>query len=137
MCVCVYIYKLCVCVCVLRDNDGKHQLVSRSDAKKNFLLKDCDLDLREPPLRCILRKNPHNPRWGDMKLYLRTQVGVQCVCLCVRAYVLFMVKPGIVCVRLCTRACICAWFMVKSVHACVYMCVICGSGFVCVYMCVV
>ncbi|XP_056442848.1 DNA repair protein complementing XP-A cells [Gadus chalcogrammus] len=61
-----------------RDNDGKHQLVSRSDAKKNFLLKDCDLDLREPPLRCILRKNPHNPLWGDMKLYLRTQVESRC-----------------------------------------------------------
>uniref|UniRef100_A0A673G458 Xeroderma pigmentosum, complementation group A n=1 Tax=Sinocyclocheilus rhinocerous TaxID=307959 RepID=A0A673G458_9TELE len=25
-------------------------------------------------LRFILRKNPHNPRWGDMKLYLKTQV---------------------------------------------------------------
>ena len=79
VCVCVCSHLHCVCIyklCVLRDNDGKHQLVSRSDAKKNFLLKDCDLDQREPPLRCILRKNPHNPRWGDMKLYLKTQVGV-------------------------------------------------------------
>ncbi|CAL8334087.1 unnamed protein product [Lota lota] len=61
-----------------RDNEGKHQLVSRSDAKKNFLLKDCDLDQRDPPLRYVLRKNPHNPRWGDMKLYLRTQVERRC-----------------------------------------------------------
>ncbi|XP_009304699.2 DNA repair protein complementing XP-A cells isoform X1 [Danio rerio] len=57
-----------------RDNDVKHKLISRTEAKKNYLLKDCDLDKREPPLRFILRKNPHNPRWGDMKLYLKTQV---------------------------------------------------------------
>uniref|UniRef100_A0A8C1H3L0 Xeroderma pigmentosum, complementation group A n=1 Tax=Cyprinus carpio carpio TaxID=630221 RepID=A0A8C1H3L0_CYPCA len=57
-----------------RDNDVKHKLISRTEAKQNFLLKDCDLDQREPPLRFILRKNPHNPRWGDMKLYLKTQV---------------------------------------------------------------
>ncbi|NP_956765.1 DNA repair protein complementing XP-A cells [Danio rerio] len=57
-----------------RDNEVKHKLISRTEAKKNYLLKDCDLDKREPPLRFILRKNPHNPRWGDMKLYLKTQV---------------------------------------------------------------
>uniref|UniRef100_A0A672S149 DNA repair protein complementing XP-A cells homolog n=1 Tax=Sinocyclocheilus grahami TaxID=75366 RepID=A0A672S149_SINGR len=57
-----------------RDNDVKHKLISRTEAKQNFLLKDCDLDQREPPLRFILRKNPHNPCWGDMKLYLKTQV---------------------------------------------------------------
>lgn len=63
------------CICLHRDNDVKHKLISRTEAKQNFLLKDCDLDQREPPLRFILRKNPHNPRWGDMKLYLKTQVG--------------------------------------------------------------
>ncbi|XP_072526490.1 DNA repair protein complementing XP-A cells [Salminus brasiliensis] len=57
-----------------RDNEEKHRLISRTEAKQLFLLKDCDLDLREPPLRFVLRKNPHNPRWGDMKLYLKTQV---------------------------------------------------------------
>jgi DNA-repair protein complementing XP-A cells len=31
-------------------------------------LKDCDLDKREPALRFIVRKNPHNRRWGEMKL---------------------------------------------------------------------
>ena len=30
--------------------------------------------MREPILRYILRKNPHNPKWGDMKLYLRSQI---------------------------------------------------------------
>ncbi|KAG9259725.1 hypothetical protein AMEX_G27252 [Astyanax mexicanus] len=57
-----------------RDNDVKHRLISRTEAKHQYLLKDCDLDLREPPLRFVLKKNPHNPRWGDMKLYLKTQV---------------------------------------------------------------
>lgn len=32
------------------------------------------MDERTPPLKFIVRKNPHNPRWGDMKLYLRLQV---------------------------------------------------------------
>lgn len=51
-----------------------HKLISRTEAKQRYLLKDCDLDKREPPLRFILKKNPHNPRWGDMKLYLQLQV---------------------------------------------------------------
>jgi len=62
-------------VCDLcKDDEGKHQLITRTDAKQEYLLKDCDFDLREPALRFILRKNPHNPRWGDMKLYLQLQV---------------------------------------------------------------
>ncbi|CAL1601753.1 unnamed protein product [Knipowitschia caucasica] len=57
-----------------RDNEEKHKLISRTEAKQHYLLKDCDLDKREPILRFILKKNPHNPRWGDMKLYLKVQV---------------------------------------------------------------
>uniref|UniRef100_A0A3Q3EV44 Xeroderma pigmentosum, complementation group A n=1 Tax=Labrus bergylta TaxID=56723 RepID=A0A3Q3EV44_9LABR len=62
-----------------RDNEEKHKLVSRTEAKAHYLLKDCDLDKREPPLRFILKKNPHNPRWGDMKLYLKVQVEKRCM----------------------------------------------------------
>lgn len=62
-----------------RDNDVKHKLVSRTEAKQQYLLKDCDLDQREPPLRFVLRKNPHNPHWGDMKLYLKVQVEKRCM----------------------------------------------------------
>lgn len=58
----------------LRDNEEKHKLISRTEAKQHYLLKDCDLDQREPPLRFTLKKNPHNPTWGDMKLYLKLQV---------------------------------------------------------------
>ncbi|TNN64353.1 DNA repair protein complementing XP-A cells [Liparis tanakae] len=62
-----------------RDNEEKHKLVSRTEAKQQYLLKDCDLDKREPPLRCILKKNPHHATWGDMKLYLKVQVEKRCM----------------------------------------------------------
>lgn len=32
------------------------------------------MEKREPPLRYLNRKNPHNARWGEMKLYLQIQV---------------------------------------------------------------
>lgn len=56
------------------DRDEKHALVTRTDAKAEYLLKDCDFDKREPALKYITRKNPHNIRWGEMKLYLRLQI---------------------------------------------------------------
>ena len=48
--------------------------MNRTMAKKEFLLKDEDLDYRRPTLKFISRKNPHNPRYGDMKLYLVAQL---------------------------------------------------------------
>ncbi|XP_037041672.1 DNA repair protein complementing XP-A cells homolog [Bradysia coprophila] len=57
-----------------RDSEEKHSLITRTEAKTEYLLKDCDLDKREPILKFILRKNPHNVRWGDMKLYLHLQI---------------------------------------------------------------
>ncbi|XP_011500076.1 PREDICTED: DNA repair protein complementing XP-A cells homolog [Ceratosolen solmsi marchali] len=57
-----------------RDNDDKHSLITRTEAKQEYLLKDCDIDKREPPLKYILRKNPHNVHWGEMKLYLQIQI---------------------------------------------------------------
>ncbi|XP_029459542.1 DNA repair protein complementing XP-A cells isoform X4 [Rhinatrema bivittatum] len=57
-----------------RDTEGKHRLLTRTEAKQEYLLKDCDLDKREPVLRFIVKKNPHNTQWGDMKLYLKLQV---------------------------------------------------------------
>ncbi|ELU03972.1 hypothetical protein CAPTEDRAFT_219337 [Capitella teleta] len=62
-----------------RDNDEKHKLITRTEAKNVFLLKDADFDRREPPLKFIVKKNPHNPRWGDMKLYLLPQVRDRCL----------------------------------------------------------
>jgi len=51
-----------------------HDLITRTESKSEYLLKDCDLDKREPPLKFLLRKNPHEKARGDMKLYLRLQV---------------------------------------------------------------
>ncbi|XP_053689860.1 DNA repair protein complementing XP-A cells homolog [Sabethes cyaneus] len=64
-------YKVCD---ACRDSDGKHSLITRTEAKQEYLLKDCDLDKREPILKYISRKNPHNVRWGEMKLYLHIQI---------------------------------------------------------------
>lgn len=57
-----------------RDSEEKHSLITRTEAKCEYLLKDVDLDKREPPLKFINRKNPHNSNWGEMKLYLHLQV---------------------------------------------------------------
>ncbi|XP_065086644.1 DNA repair protein complementing XP-A cells homolog [Ochlerotatus camptorhynchus] len=64
-------YKVCD---ACRDSDEKHSLITRTEAKQEYLLKDCDLDKRQPMLKFISRKNPHNERWGEMKLYLHIQV---------------------------------------------------------------
>jgi DNA-repair protein complementing XP-A cells len=55
----------------------KYKTISRTRAKTEYLLKDEDLDLRRPLLRYISKKNPHNPRYGDMKLYLEIQVSAK------------------------------------------------------------
>lgn len=57
-----------------RDDADRHALITRTEAKTGYLLKDCDLDSRPPPLRCVRRRNPHSARYGDMRLYLRSQV---------------------------------------------------------------
>lgn len=57
-----------------RDDADAHALVTRTEAKSLYLLKDCDLDLRSPALRCVRRRNPHGARRADMRLYLRPQL---------------------------------------------------------------
>ncbi|KAK9889096.1 hypothetical protein WA026_004369 [Henosepilachna vigintioctopunctata] len=52
----------------------EHALITKTDAVNLYLLKPVDLEKREPPLQYITKKNPHNVRWGDMKLYLKAQV---------------------------------------------------------------
>ena len=56
------------------DFPDEYKLITKTDCQAEFLLKDCDLNLREPPLKFILKKNPHHKGWGEMKLYLRSQV---------------------------------------------------------------
>ncbi|KAI6191920.1 XPA domain containing protein [Aphelenchoides bicaudatus] len=63
-----------VCDICHKENPENYKTMSRTRAKADYLLKDEDLDARKPILRYISRKNPHNPRYGDMKLYLELQV---------------------------------------------------------------
>lgn len=55
-------------------NEENSMLITKTTAREEFLLKDCDFDKREPPLNFISRKNPHKSTWAEMKLYLRAQV---------------------------------------------------------------
>lgn len=57
-----------------RDDEDKHSLITRTEAKSEYLLKDCDFDARPPPLLCVRRRNPHRTRFAEMRLYLRVQV---------------------------------------------------------------
>ncbi|XP_062620427.1 DNA repair protein complementing XP-A cells homolog [Saccostrea cucullata] len=66
-------YNVNVCD-VCKEDTEKHPLVTKTEAKDRYLLKDSDLEIRDPPLKFIIRKNPRNPRWGDMKLYYEPQV---------------------------------------------------------------
>ncbi|CAF3645265.1 unnamed protein product [Rotaria sordida] len=52
----------------------RYSLITRTLAKDKYLLTDYDLDKREPILKCIEKKNPHNQHWGVMRLYLRCQI---------------------------------------------------------------
>lgn len=49
-------------------------MITRTEAKNEYLLKDCDLDLRQPPLKYILKKNPNPLARFEMRLYLQVQV---------------------------------------------------------------
>jgi len=62
--------------CKNMEKDGPHELITKTDAKKEFLLKDTDFEEGErgKGLQFLLRKNPHNPKYGDMKLFLRLQI---------------------------------------------------------------
>ena len=53
---------------------GKYQVVTKSKAKDEYLLTDRQLDRAQGGLGCITRPNPHDSRYGDMRLYLRSQV---------------------------------------------------------------
>ncbi|VDL60142.1 unnamed protein product [Hymenolepis diminuta] len=60
-----------------RDHQGIHSLITRTAAKDRYLISDVDLDIREPPLRRIFKKNPRNSTWGDMQLFLEAQVAAR------------------------------------------------------------
>lgn len=59
--------------------DEDHELITKTTARDEYLLKDCDFDYREPPLKCVLRKNPINSSYAEMKLYLKLQVEARAI----------------------------------------------------------
>lgn len=67
-------FEVNICESCRANFSDEYKLITKTDAQEEFLLKDCDLNMREPPLKFILKKNPHHKNWGDMKLYLRSQV---------------------------------------------------------------
>lgn len=64
------------CCLSRKHNPDNYKLIARTKAKSEYLLKDEDLDVRRPILRLVSVKNPHNPRYGDMKLYLELQASL-------------------------------------------------------------
>ena len=60
--------------CKNMEREGPHELITKTDAKKQFLITDAHLEREGRNLKFLLRKNPHNPRYGDMKLFLRLQI---------------------------------------------------------------
>lgn len=59
---------------ICKQNEEKHNLITKTDAKTKYLLRDADFDVREPILKFISRKNPHHKAWGEMKLFYEPQV---------------------------------------------------------------
>lgn len=73
-----YLYKnFGLSVCDKCKTEENSLLITKTTAREEFLLKDCDFDKRQPPLRFVSRKNPHKSTWAEMKLYLRSQVEVR------------------------------------------------------------
>ena len=56
-----------------KDSCEIYSIITKTQAKNDFLLTDEEL-ADSTVLPSISRKNPHNPRWADMKLYLKKQV---------------------------------------------------------------
>eukprot|EP00310_Coccolithus_braarudii_P013475 CAMPEP_0183332850 /NCGR_PEP_ID=MMETSP0164_2-20130417/1911_1 /TAXON_ID=221442 /ORGANISM="Coccolithus pelagicus ssp braarudi, Strain PLY182g" /LENGTH=254 /DNA_ID=CAMNT_0025501655 /DNA_START=1 /DNA_END=762 /DNA_ORIENTATION=- len=57
-----------------RGPGGKYQMISKKRAKEEYLLTDRQLDAANGGLGCIKVPNPTDSRYGDMSLYLRSQV---------------------------------------------------------------
>lgn len=56
-----------------KESNILYGIITKTQARNDYLLTDEEL-ADSTLLPSISRKNPHNPRWADMKLYLRRQV---------------------------------------------------------------
>lgn len=57
-----------------KDMEERHNLITKTEARDLYLLSEVDITKREPILKFIVKKNPRNKTWGDMKLYLQLQI---------------------------------------------------------------
>lgn len=65
-------FRVIVCL-TCKESNEIYGIITKTQARNEYLLTDEELaDSMLMP--SISRKNPHNPRWADMKLYLRRQV---------------------------------------------------------------
>eukprot|EP00053_Salpingoeca_punica_P015932 m.148337 g.148337 ORF g.148337 m.148337 type:complete len:393 (-) comp16834_c3_seq27:3099-4277(-) len=68
-------FALRVCdACRVQGKADKYALVTKTEARDEYLLKDMDLEDPDTGLKYIEKTNPQHPTWGTMKLYLRCQV---------------------------------------------------------------
>lgn len=56
-----------------KESKPLYGIITKTQARNEYLLTDEEL-ADSNLLPSISKKNPHNPRWADMKLYLRRQV---------------------------------------------------------------
>ena len=69
-----YYDKFGVCVCFsCKELNVLYGVITKTQARNEYLLTDEEL-ADSTLLPSISRKNPHNSRWADMKLYLRRQI---------------------------------------------------------------
>ena len=61
------------CQQLAKGTGGKYQVITKSKAKDEYLLTDRQLDRAQGGLGYVTRPNPHDSRYGDMRLYLRSQ----------------------------------------------------------------
>ena len=61
-----------VLVCDGCNDKDKYPLITKSDAKSEYLITDTIFNIHN--LKFEMRKNPHNAGWGEMKLFLLSQV---------------------------------------------------------------
>ena len=61
------------CQRVAKGPGDKYQVITKTKAKDQFLLTDRQLDRSQGGLGCMTKKNPHEGRFNDMRLYLRAQ----------------------------------------------------------------
>ncbi len=67
-------FGLSVCFDCQRNDRAKYGVIPKTKAKDEYLLTDGQLTRGRGGLGCLVQPNPHDARYGEMRLYLRSQV---------------------------------------------------------------